>query len=1225
MRICKGIVLSLCIVLCVFPFISFSASEVTVGQLSGGLDISANTASVGGNGTFTNLSGFYITEGSVGNIKSGTITLTAPTGFEFDTNNPATVTVTSNTSNQNTNINHLPSGTIAPTVTTAGAISFTVTSQSTSARNTLTWNSVRIRPTAVVSISNSNIVLSSTGNIVGLTLPMTVGVVSELYVPTTLSSITITTPATKLDYIVGDTLDITGLVVTGTYSDGSTKTETINESNVTGFDSSVAVIDQVLTVTVDGKTTTYTVDISTTPSPVGTIIQNVTINTDTIWNKSGSPYTIKSGVNVITGTLTIKPGVSIVFESLLNVEGGSVVVEGTKSEPVNITGNKYPVEDAIGFKITNNSEFYANWISCTKLHICILEYGGGKVYVNHGDFSDMHHGISYGQYGVMDVKNSYFRNGVSGLYGDYGQSGDAFARFDGNKAVINVEYNYFDTLRWGAILVISSKKGLVDFTYKVENNTFKNASTAGGVFGGDVDTIGYIVGANYYGDPSGPLSDANPTGLGTQIYYGGNTKIQPWLTAEILPDNEDDAPPNDEEDTEDPEPLPTCCSSVMFFPGIEGSRLYMKKDLGIEDQLWEPNTASDVVDLYANSDGTSINDIYTRDIIKETNLVGDIKPLRVRIYKAFSDDLDTLVSTDKIHEWQPVPYDWRMSVDDIVNGGVVLENDTNNIIAQVERMAHDSDTGKVNLVGHSNGGLMIKYLVKRLEDKGEANLVDNVVFVGSPELGTPKGAFAVLNGIDFDGFFGVLAPQKYNKKLALNIAGAYALIPSEKFFENNITPVIQFDISVGDFAGLIDSYGNSIDTYQELRGFMLSNSDDRSVPGFDDINMPAIGNEDMYNKADSLHTILDNYTIPSPIKIYEISGTGIPTVSGIKYSKNKHCLLGVCTDRQFLVPEVITTVEGDKVVLNRSSAILGGTRYFVDMNAYNTANNTNYDHAYMLQNNSVKTLVENIVTGTDNVVPYVVDKSVTPTIKTKRIGMHSPVNISVYDSQGRHTGPCVDPEHPDMVCVEEEIPNSSYLNIGDDTYINIPGEGVYTLQLDGYDTGTFTLNIDDYENDTMVDGIVFTDIPTTADTTSTIDLTSLPQELLLDTNNDNDPDIRVDSNSQTKELHPKVVAVQIIHSNNGGRPVIVVDKTILEEKLETKKPEVPVKKKSAIIKKPIQVVKKQTPTTVAVANAPYVPVKPIITHTPVVIPMTANVGSAINFDLWTYLKELFNY
>ena len=79
--------------------------------------------------------------------------------------------------------------------------------------------------------------------------------------PATLQSIAITTPATKLSYTVGDTLDITGLVITGTYSDATTKVETVSASDVSGFDSTTPVTGQVLTITVGGKTITYTIDV----------------------------------------------------------------------------------------------------------------------------------------------------------------------------------------------------------------------------------------------------------------------------------------------------------------------------------------------------------------------------------------------------------------------------------------------------------------------------------------------------------------------------------------------------------------------------------------------------------------------------------------------------------------------------------------------------------------------------------------------------------------------------------------------------------------------------------------------------------------------------------------------------------------------------------------------------------------------------------------------------
>lgn len=78
---------------------------------------------------------------------------------------------------------------------------------------------------------------------------------------TTLESIAITTPATKQSYKIGEVLDLTGLVVTGTYSDGAKKVVTVTKDNVTGFDSSTPVNDQILTITVNGKITNYSVNI----------------------------------------------------------------------------------------------------------------------------------------------------------------------------------------------------------------------------------------------------------------------------------------------------------------------------------------------------------------------------------------------------------------------------------------------------------------------------------------------------------------------------------------------------------------------------------------------------------------------------------------------------------------------------------------------------------------------------------------------------------------------------------------------------------------------------------------------------------------------------------------------------------------------------------------------------------------------------------------------------
>jgi hypothetical protein len=75
-----------------------------------------------------------------------------------------------------------------------------------------------------------------------------------------LASIAIITSPDKTDYVTGEALDLTGLVVTGTYDDESGKAETVTLANVSGYSQDTPG-EQILTVTVDGVTATFTVTV----------------------------------------------------------------------------------------------------------------------------------------------------------------------------------------------------------------------------------------------------------------------------------------------------------------------------------------------------------------------------------------------------------------------------------------------------------------------------------------------------------------------------------------------------------------------------------------------------------------------------------------------------------------------------------------------------------------------------------------------------------------------------------------------------------------------------------------------------------------------------------------------------------------------------------------------------------------------------------------------------
>ena len=153
----------------------------------------------------------------------------------------------------------------------------------------------------------------------------------------TLSSIAVTTPANKTTYTVGDALDIAGLVVTGTYSDATTKVETVTVADITGFDSSAPATGQVLTITIGGKTTTYTVDINAAPPIADTTAPVITLN-------GTSP------VNVVQGSAYSDAGATATD----NVDG-AVAVTTSGTVDTNVIGQyilTYSATDAAGNQAT---------------------------------------------------------------------------------------------------------------------------------------------------------------------------------------------------------------------------------------------------------------------------------------------------------------------------------------------------------------------------------------------------------------------------------------------------------------------------------------------------------------------------------------------------------------------------------------------------------------------------------------------------------------------------------------------------------------------------------------------------------------------------------------------------------------------------------------------------------------------------------------------------------
>jgi hypothetical protein len=158
------------------PAIPVSPAQYT--PATGGSAISADTTG----GAWTSLTGPTYSENASGNVGTGTIILKAPAGFMFDTGGTApTVKITSTGSAAKT-INAVSSGTaVAMSSVTSTQLTFTVTGPSSGGVVcTLTWQNVRVRPTAGTPLAIGNLSRSGTASVFGLSTNANLGLLREV-------------------------------------------------------------------------------------------------------------------------------------------------------------------------------------------------------------------------------------------------------------------------------------------------------------------------------------------------------------------------------------------------------------------------------------------------------------------------------------------------------------------------------------------------------------------------------------------------------------------------------------------------------------------------------------------------------------------------------------------------------------------------------------------------------------------------------------------------------------------------------------------------------------------------------------------------------------------------------------------------------------------------------------------------------------------------------------
>lgn len=535
-----------------------------------------------------------------------------------------------------------------------------------------------------------------------------------------------------------------------------------------------------------------------------------------------------------------------------------------------------------------------------------------------------------------------------------------------------------------------------------------------------------------------------------------------------------------EETPEPPAPVyQACCSSVIFLPGIKGSRLYMEGAEG-EKKLWEPDRLfddDDIRNLFLDGDGHSTDAVYAKegDVLDS---VGD-----ERYYASLIADMNALVADGTIADFAPLAYDWRLSLSDIVSQGAEIDGrifygeatSTPYIEQTLRHLAQESQTGKVTVIAHSNGGLVAKKLIERLGDSEATELIDRIIMLGVPQSGAPQAIGALLFGYkeEITKVFPVVRKETA-RELAENSPMAYHLLPSQTYFD----AVRDIDHPVASFEGSAyfaeqGAYGFHINTWGELSAFLLSEEGGRVKPAPSDTDSANVLNQTLLSYAEQTHDTLDAWTPPASIAVHQIAGWGIDTIAGVEFFDHWSAQLatGLQQPRRAYRPVIVE--DGDGVV-PISSALLISTstenvkRWWFNVDQYNNKNKSRYEHSTIFEILDILTFINRLLMDESAYPPTILtSQPSTNTLSKKlRFFLHSPLTLTVLDANGNTVG--------------------EYDEFGDVKYVTVPAGATYTLSLTGLDSGTFTLEIEEIESGSTVASSTLANIPVSASTTATL-------------------------------------------------------------------------------------------------------------------------------------------
>lgn len=491
---------------------------------------------------------------------------------------------------------------------------------------------------------------------------------------------------------------------------------------------------------------------------------------------------------------------------------------------------------------------------------------------------------------------------------------------------------------------------------------------------------------------------------------------------------------------------------VLIVPGIMGTEIKDGDKL-----LWADldKMFTDVGDIFM--DTMSFNEMLNSNNtnIKPGNVIKRLKmALGLGSFDYTAGLIDELKSQDYLENQNLFlfPYDWRYGV-----SGKYADGKTNvDLLKQkIDDILQQTGTDKINIIAHSNGGLLVK---KYVIDNPQDYKIDKAVFVGVPNTGAPKAVKFLLQGDNMNIPF---LNESEMKKISKNMPVAYDLLPSQKYYDVNksFVQVIQEGNIFDPFSTTIPNSTITNLNYQETKSFLTNDHT---------LNSQALLNsENLHNQN------YDDYDLRTAgINLFNITGCKQATLSKI-IEKRSFDIFGRKTTA-YLSPKMSA---GDGTVTFESAINL-------PINQENLYYALNSDHGKMPSQNGIKEQITNIITGSNLAIN---EKIITQDISKcqlngKMISIFSPIDIFVIDQLGNRLGLAEDKS------IINEIAGADFEIWGEHKFLFLPtDEGqIYTINLTGTELGTYTIKVQDIKNTQTTKTEVFSNLPVTKDLTGKI-------------------------------------------------------------------------------------------------------------------------------------------